>query len=76
MKERVLLFLIVLGLTAFIYIFQSYTEWGLGILICIMATYALFTNLAYKFKQRKDKKTPQHKNEDYKPFVRDRKSVV
>lgn len=69
MKERILLFLIVLGLTAFIYIFQSYTVWGLAILVSLMAIYALFTNIAYKIKQRINRKSPQIKNKDYKPFV-------
>ncbi len=69
MKERILLFLIVLGLTAFIYIFQSYTVWGLAILVSLMATYALFTNIAYKIKQHKNRKSPQVKNENFKPFV-------
>ena len=50
MKERILLFLIVLGLTAFIYIFQSYTVWGLAILVSLMATYALFTNIYMKIR--------------------------
>ena len=51
MKERILLFIIVLGLTAFIYIFQSYTVWGLTLLVSLMALYALFTNIAYKICQ-------------------------
>ena len=69
MKERILLFFIVLGLTAFIYIFQSYTVWGLAILVLLMAVYAIFTNIAYKIKKRKSLKNPQLKNEQYKPFV-------
>ncbi len=69
MKERILLFIIVLGLTAFIYIFQSYTVWGLALLVSLMATYAIFTTIAYKIKQRIDSKNPQKKNENYKPFV-------
>lgn len=69
MKERILLFFIVLGLTAFIYIFQSYTVWGLAILVLLMAVYAIFTNIAYKIKKRKSLKNPQLKNEEYKPFV-------
>ena len=69
MKERILLFIIVLGLTAFIYIFQSYTVWGLAILVCLMSIYAICTNVAYKIKQRKKLKTPSVKNENYKPFV-------
>ena len=69
MKERILLFIIVLGLTAFIYIFQSYTVWGLALLVSLMSVYAIFTNIAYKIKKRKDLKTPPVKNENYKPFV-------
>lgn len=69
MKERILLFFIVFGLTAFIYIFQSYTVWGLAILVLLMAVYAIFTNIAYKIKKRKSLKNPQLKNEQYKPFV-------
>lgn len=69
MKERILLLFIVLGLTAFVYIFQSYTIWGLAILCCLMATYAIFSTIATKIKQRKILKSPPQKNENYKPFV-------
>ncbi len=69
MKERILLFLIVLGLTAFIYIFQSYTVWGLAILVSIMSIYALFTTVATKIKKRIALKKPKEKNENYKPFI-------
>ena len=69
MKERLLLFLIVLGLTVLVYIFQSYTVWGLGILISLMTLYAIFTNIAYKIKKRQQLKTPPVRNENYKPFV-------
>lgn len=69
MKERILLFIIVLGLTVLVYIFQSYTVWGLGILISLMTLYAIFTNIAYKIKKRIQEKTPPQKNETYKPFV-------
>lgn len=69
MKERILLFLIVLGLTAFIYIFQSRTEWGLAILICIMAIYGGSTSIATKIKKRNALKNPKEKNETYKPLI-------
>ena len=69
MKERLLLFIIVLGLTVLVYIFQSYTVWGLGILISLMTLYAIFTNIAYKIKKRQQLKTPPVRNENYKPFV-------
>ncbi|MBQ8459358.1 glycosyltransferase family 2 protein [bacterium] len=69
MKERILLFIIILGLTAFIYLFQSYTIWGLAILCLLMSVYAIFSTIAYKIKQRKKLKTPPQRNENYKPFV-------
>lgn len=69
MKERILLFIIVFGLTAFIYVFQSYTTWGLAILCSLMAVYAIFSTIAYKIKQRKKLKSPTQRNENYKPFV-------
>ena len=34
-----------------------------------MAVYAIFTNIAYKIKQRIKSKSPQIKNENYRPFV-------
>ena len=69
MKERLLLLFIVLGLTVLVYIFQSYTVWGLGILISLMTVYAIFTNIAYKIKKRQQLKTPPIRNGNYKPFV-------
>lgn len=71
MKERILLFLIVLGLGVFIYIFQSYfnTVWGLALLCTFMFIYAVFMNLSYKLQKRKLEKFPQVINQDYKPFV-------
>lgn len=71
MKERILLFIIVLGLGVFIYIFQSYfnTVWGLALLCTFMFIYAVFMNLSYKLQKRKLEKYPQVINQDYKPFV-------
>ena len=71
MKERILLFTIVFGLGAFIYIFQSYfnTVVGLVFLCIFMFVYALFMNLSYKLQKRKLQKYPQVINESYKPFV-------
>jgi 1,2-diacylglycerol 3-beta-glucosyltransferase len=70
MKERILLFTIFFGLGVFLYIFQSYnTVWGLGILCILMFIYALFSTLAYKYKNRKNRKFPPVINENYKPFV-------
>lgn len=69
MKERILLFLIIAGLTGFIYIFQNYTAWGLGILIILMFLYSLFTNIATKVQKRLALKNPKDKDETFKPFV-------
>ncbi len=69
MKERILLFLIVTGLTVFIYVFQNYTAWGLGILIILMALYSIFANIATKVKKHRELKKPKEKDENYKPFV-------
>ncbi len=69
MKERILLFIIIAGLTTFIYIFQSYTDWGLALLILLMAIYAISTSIATKIKKRNELKNPKEKNENYKPFV-------
>ncbi|MBP3821578.1 glycosyltransferase family 2 protein [bacterium] len=69
MKERFLLLIIISGLTVFIYIFQNYTSWGLGILVILMGLYSLFANIATKFKARKALGKPVQHNENYKPFV-------
>ena len=69
MKERILLFIIIIALSLFIYVFQSYTIWGLAIFCSLMAVYAIFTTIAYRIKQRIKSRTPAHKNENYKPFV-------
>lgn len=71
MKERIVLFSILLGLGVFLYFFQNYfnTLWGLVFLCAGMVTYAIYLHLATIHKRRKLKKTPQVLNENYKPFV-------
>lgn len=69
MKERILLFIIIIGLTTFIYVFQNYTNWGLLLLICFMMIYFVFASIATKVKARKELKNPKEKDESYKPFV-------
>ena len=69
MKERILLFLIVIGLTTFIYVFQNYTDWGLALFVCFMGAYFITASLATKLKTRKELKLPKIKDESYKPFV-------
>jgi len=69
MRERILLFLIVIGLTTFIYVFQNYTDWGLALFVCFMGAYFITASLATKLKTRKELKLPKIKDESYKPFV-------
>lgn len=71
MKERLILFTIILGLGVFLYFFQNYfnTLWGLVFLCVGMITYTIYMQLATIHKRRKLKKNPQVINHDYKPFI-------
>lgn len=71
MRERILLFSILLALLAFLYVFQNYvnTIFGLIILLCFMTLYGVYTSLALTHRKRKLKKQPIVINENYKPFV-------
>jgi len=71
MKERIVLFAIILSLGVFLYFFQNYfnTLWGLVFLCVAMITYAIYMHLATIHKKRKLKKNPQIINEEFKPFV-------
>ncbi|MBR2525475.1 glycosyltransferase family 2 protein [bacterium] len=71
MKDRVVLFVILTGLTVFLYIYQYHfnTIWGLVLIISIMDVYSIYMVLADKHRKRKLKKNPQVINNEYKPFV-------
>ncbi len=71
MKDRLVLFIILAGLTAFLYIYQYHfnTIWGLIFVIAVMVVYSIYMVLADKHRKRKLKKNPQVVNHDYKPFV-------
>lgn len=71
MKERFVLFAIILGLWGFLYVFQNYfnTLWGLSLLCILMITYAIYMQLATLHKKRKLRKNPQIINENFKPFI-------
>ncbi|MCM1265274.1 MAG: glycosyltransferase family 2 protein [Candidatus Gastranaerophilales bacterium] len=71
MRERILLFSILIALWTFIYVFQYHvnTIWGLIILLCFMTLYGVYTSLALRHRKRKLKKQPEIINENYKPFV-------
>ena len=71
MKERLVLFILVSGLTTFLYVFQFQYNTILGLLLLIagMTLYLIYSNIATKHKKRQLKKNPQIINPDYKPFV-------
>lgn len=71
MKERLLLFSILLALWTFLYVFQYRvnTIWGLVILLCLMALYGVYTSMALRHRNRKLSKNPELPDESYKPFV-------
>lgn len=71
MKERIVLFTILLGLGFFLYVFQNYfnTLWGLVFLCIAMIIYAGYMHFATLHKRRKLRKNPQVINESFKPFV-------
>ena len=71
MKDRLILFIILVGLTVCLYIYQYHfnTVFGLAILVAAMFVYSIYMLLADKHRKRKLKKNPQVINENYKPFV-------
>ena len=71
MRERILLFIILLALWTFLYVFQYHvnTIWGLVILLCLMAMYGAYTSLALWHNKRKLRKNPKEIDESYKPFI-------
>ena len=71
MKERIALFTILIGLTAFLYMFQYHvnTLWGYVLLLTFMSIYGIYSTLALQHKKRKLKKQPVKINENFKPFV-------
>ena len=73
MKERLVLFILVAGLTTFLYVFQFQYNTILGLLLLIagMTLYLIYSNLATKHKKRQLKKNPQIIN-----IIRSEKSGV
>lgn len=71
MRERILLFSILLALWTFLYVFQYHvnTICGLIILLCFMTLYGVYTSLAIRHRKRKLANNPQKINDDYKPFI-------
>lgn len=71
MKERIVLFCIILSLGVFLYFFQNYfnTVWGLAFLCIAMITYAVYMHFATIHKKRQLRKKPQVINENFKPFI-------
>jgi len=71
MKERIALFIILIGLSVFLYVFQYHinTLFGYVLLLTFMTIYGIYSTLASKHKKRKLKKQPLKINEDFKPFI-------
>lgn len=71
MKERILLFIIIAGLTAFLYIFQNHvnTMWGFLVMMIMVVLFAIYMNLTAYHNKRKLAKNPKPINENYKPFI-------
>ncbi len=71
MRERILLFSILIALWTFLYVFQYHvnTICGLIILLCLMAMYGVYTSLAIRHRKRKLRKNPEPINENFKPFI-------
>lgn len=71
MRERILLFIILMCLGVFLYVFQNYvnTVVGFVILCACMVVYGLYSIAAMKYQKRKLKKHPIIINENYKPLV-------
>lgn len=71
MRERILLFSILLALWTFLYVFQYHvdTTRGLIILLCFMTMYGVYTSLAIRHRKRRLETNPEIINENYKPFI-------
>ena len=71
MKERFLLFFILVALWTFLYVFQYHVDTirGLIILMCFMVLYGVYNSLAIWHNKRKLKKNPIEPNSSYQPFV-------
>lgn len=71
MKDRLVLFVILIGLAVLLYVYQYHfnTIFGLVCLVIGMVIYSVYMVLADKHKKRKLRKNPQVLNENYKPFV-------
>ena len=69
--ERVALLLIIFGVWLFLDIFQNRLSsfYAVLSLLIIMTLYAVYMQIAYKYRKRKEKKCPVALNNNYKPFV-------
>ena len=69
--ERVALLLIIFGVWLFLDIFQNRLSsfYAVLSLLIIMTLYAIYMQIAYKYRKRKARKNPVSVNEEYKPFV-------
>ena len=71
MKERIVLLTIISSLLVFLYLFQNYMDQpcAIGAILVFIAVYSTYMQIAYKHRQRKQRKHPIEKNYDYTPYV-------
>ena len=71
MKERIELLIIILGLLAFLFVFQNYFDsfWAIVFLVAFMMGYMLFCYIFVRSQRRREKKNPTVLNENFRPFI-------
>lgn len=71
MKERIVLLSIITSLLILLYFFQNNmnTPCAFMTIIIFMTVYTAYMQIAFKHRQRKQRKHPEEKNYNYKPFI-------
>ena len=71
MKERLTLLAIITSLLILLYFFQNHmnTPCAFMTIIIFMSLYTAYMQIAFKHKQRKQRKHPEEKNYNYMPYV-------
>ena len=71
MKERIVLLTIISSLLVFLYFFQNHMDAPCAIIaiLVFIAIYSTYMQIAYKHRQRIERKNPVEKNYNYTPYV-------
>lgn len=71
MRDRLVLLIIMVGLLAFLFVFQNFinTFWASITMMIFMVVYCLYMYIATKHQARKMRKHPPVINENYRPFI-------